>query len=91
MLEAGSDSSRHAVTQPEMITGLLLGPVGAKVGQWSWASSDRLTGWPVWSLCQMAAVRARMRRRTRTVTRPGAAPVAFEVKLALERGVDRSS
>jgi hypothetical protein len=23
--------------------------------------SDRLTGWPVWSLCQMAAVRARMR------------------------------
>ena len=28
MLEAGSDSSPHAVTQPEMITKLLLGPVG---------------------------------------------------------------
>jgi len=31
-----------------------------------------LTGWPVWSLCQVAAVRARMRCRIRTRTSAGA-------------------
>ena len=33
-----------------------------------------MTGWPVVSLCQMAAVRARRRCRTRTVTPPGVWP-----------------
>jgi hypothetical protein len=37
-------------------------------GQWSYATSDPRAGWPVVSLCQMAAVRARMRYRTRTIT-----------------------
>src|ERR1019366_9175845 len=32
------------------------------------ARSERLTGWPARSLCQMAAVSARMRCRTRTIT-----------------------
>src|SRR5680860_1435647 len=33
-----------------------------------------MTGWPVWSLCQIAAVRARMRCRTRTRTPAGVLP-----------------
>ena len=39
--------------------------------QWSYATSERLTGWPVWSLYQMAVVRARMRCRTLTITPAG--------------------
>ena len=31
-------------------------------------------GWPVWSLCQIAVVRARMRCRTRTRTPVGVLP-----------------
>lgn len=33
-----------------------------------------MTGWPVWSLCQIAAVSARMRCRMRTATPPGVRP-----------------
>jgi len=40
-----------------------------------------MTGWPVVQSCQIAAVRARMRCRTRAVL--------FQVELALERVVDR--
>src|ERR1035438_3157151 len=43
-------------------------------GQWSYARSDRFTGWPARSLCQMAAVRARMRCRTRITTPAGVLP-----------------
>jgi Phage integrase, N-terminal SAM-like domain len=42
--------------------------------QWSNATSERLTGWPVRSLYQMAAVRARMRWSTRTATPAGVWP-----------------
>src|ERR1035441_10129649 len=43
-------------------------------GQWSKATSDRGTGCPVVSLCQITVVRARMRCRTRTITPPGVWP-----------------
>src|ERR1035438_5660756 len=43
-------------------------------GQWSYARSDRFTGWPARSLCQMAAVSARMRCRTRIRTPAGVLP-----------------
>jgi hypothetical protein len=34
-----------------------------------------MTGWPVWSLCQIAVVRARMRCRTRAATPAGVCPL----------------
>jgi hypothetical protein len=43
-------------------------------GRWSSASSNRLTGWLVWSLCQIAAISARRRWATRTVTPAGVRP-----------------
>ena len=49
-----------------------------------------MTGWPVLSLCQIAAVRARMRvQDADDDALGGAAAVAFQVKLALEGLVDR--
>lgn len=44
---------------------------------------------PCSSLCQMAAVRARSRWRTRGDATWDSAPMAFEVQLCLERGVER--
>ena len=44
-------------------------------GQWSYAVRDRLTGAPILSLCQMAAVRARTRCQMRTMTPVGVCPL----------------
>jgi len=48
-----------------------------------------VTGCPVARLCQMAAVRARMRWPTRAVTPSMLAAVQFQVELAFEGVVDR--
>lgn len=51
----------------------------------SQAISWRMMGWPVWSLCQMAVVRARTRWMILAVTpRGGVAAVAFEVEWPLK-------
>jgi len=47
-----------------------------------------MTGWPVRSLCQIAAVRARRRCRILVMTPSGVAAVAFEAGLAFEGVVD---
>lgn len=50
-----------------------------------------MTGWPVASFCEMAAVRARMRCRTRAVTPSMVRPaVALESELSFEGVVDRT-
>ena len=47
-------------------------------------------GWLVWRLCQMAAVRVRIRWAMRGADAGGGAPaVQFQVQLALEGAVDR--
>lgn len=49
-----------------------------------------MIGWPVCPLCQMAAVRARRRCRTRTATPAGGSAAAvFEVELVFKGVVDR--
>jgi hypothetical protein len=48
-----------------------------------------LIGWPVRSLCQIAAVRARTRCTRGPTPRGGVASVLFQVELALEGVVDR--
>ena len=57
-------------------------------GQWSYAVSERMTGWPVCQLCQTQAVRARMRCRTRTATPVVPSTVVFEAELVFECVVD---
>src|SRR4051794_15368775 len=46
-------------------------------------------GWPVWSLCQIAAVRARMRCRIRVRTPVGVPAVLYEVELTFVGVEDR--
>jgi hypothetical protein len=56
--------------------------------QWSYAVSDRMTGCPVCSLCQMAAVSASTRWSTRTIT-PLGVRRCRSVDMALEGLADR--
>ena len=51
--------------------------------------SDRWTGAAVWSLCQIAAVRARMLQDAHHDFGGRVPAVAFEVELALEGLIDR--
>jgi len=53
------------------------------------ASSERMTGWPVWSLCQIAAVRRGCAAGRGQGRRRGVAAVSFEVELAFEGVVNR--
>ncbi len=60
-------------------------PSGRGPHRSSRSGSTRIyVGCPVLSLCQIAAVKARVRCKTRTQTHQGPAAVAFQVQLPLE-------
>jgi hypothetical protein len=50
---------------------------------------ERLTAWPIWKLCQIAAARARTRRAMHRDALDGACTVLFQVELAFEGVVYR--
>ena len=87
----GGSSRRHAqagvilihhATRPRTSRSRRVSPDG---GQWPQAISDRVTGWLVLRLCQMAAVTASSRWAMRgSDPGDGAAAVQFEIKLPLE-------